>query len=115
MSRWHNAAEYAEELDHQLEELAAEVRRAPAAKTDSDLLQARWYATGLERARELLREVLNAGPLDAGVAASGRRLATAPDPVCSRCLRRLSRHGADGRDAECPDGFVPREDDSTRK
>jgi hypothetical protein len=32
------------------------------------------------------------------------------DLICSRCLRRQSRHGPNGRDAECPDGFVPRED-----
>jgi hypothetical protein len=74
MSRWQNAAEYAEELDHELEDLAAETRRAPAAKTDAELLQARWHATGLERARELLREVLHAGPpaaADDGAASGG--------------------------------------------
>lgn len=62
MSRWQNAAEYAEELDHQLEDLAVQTRRAPGAKTDAEFAEAKWHATGLERARELLREVLNAGP-----------------------------------------------------
>ena len=92
----------------QLEELAAATRRAPAAKTDAELLQARWHATGLERARDLLREVLNAGPPASAV--EPRKLAAVADPVCSRCLRRQSRHGAGGRDAECPDGFVARAD-----
>jgi hypothetical protein len=30
-------------------------------------------------------------------------------PICSRCGRRQSRHGDDGRDAQCPDGFAPLE------
>lgn len=29
------------------------------------------------------------------------------EPICSRCGRRQSRHGEDGRDAQCPDGFAP--------
>ncbi len=43
--------------------------------------------------------------------APGQEWLTNPreEPVCSRCLRRQSRHGPDGRDQECPDGFVPRE------
>ena len=94
MSHWQSAAEFAEEVDHQLDELVAMTRRDTAAKTDAEI-------TGLERARDLLREVLNTGP---------RRAASPADPVCSRCLRRQSRHGAGGRDAECPDGFVPRAD-----
>jgi hypothetical protein len=142
MSRWHNAGEYAQELDQQLEELAAAVRRAPGAKTDAELQQARWHASGLERARELLVELLNAGPsrpttaataptppLCASLSSTGLRCTlpsrhggmhrapgqewiTPPstDPVCSRCLRSRSRHGAGGRDAECPDGFVARDD-----
>jgi hypothetical protein len=130
MSRWQNAAEYAEALDHQLEDLAAAVRRAPAASTDAELLQARWHATGLERARDLLREVLHAAPpsaqcdstsstgLRSTLAAPHAGLHRAPghaseDPVCSRCLRRRSRHGAGGRDAECPDGFVARANPTT--
>lgn len=59
MSAWHNAADFAEELDHRLEELAAEIRREPHASTEAELAAARWHATGLERARELLREVLH--------------------------------------------------------
>jgi hypothetical protein len=134
MSRWQNAAEYAEELDHQLEELATTVRRASGATTDAELLQARWHATGLERARELLREVLHAPPAarthcpsqsSTGIQctlapghtglhhAAGQEWLTHPaaDPLCSRCMRRQSRHAAGGRDPECPDGFVARADD----
>lgn len=59
MVRWQSAAEFAEELDHRLEKIAEQSRRAPAAKTDAELHQARWHATGLEAAREILREVLH--------------------------------------------------------
>ena len=49
--------------------------------------------------------------------ATGQEWLTNPrdQSMCSRCLRRQSRHGLDGRDAECPDGFVPREDHPPRK
>jgi hypothetical protein len=70
MSRWRSAAEYAEELDRRLEELAEATRRAPAASTDAEFARARWHASGLERARELLREVLNVGPAQSGRCAS---------------------------------------------
>lgn len=60
-ARWSSPADFAEELDHRLEDEADKARRAPLPLTEQELRDARAHATGLERARELLREVLHAG------------------------------------------------------